>query len=393
MQDTPSTLQFGRFQTTALTVGVVGLTGAVIAGLLGPSGLFFQSYLYAFLFWLGLALGCLVLLFAQHLAGGSWGALIRRPLEAGVAALPVMALFFIPLLFGPNLLYDWTNAAFVATHPIVEAKRQYLNVPFFILRSIIYFALWSFAAFFYLHQSAKQDQSEGASGKIAYQLRRISGPWIVVYVLTMTFAAVDWAMSLTPEWWSGIYGAIFMIGQAISAISFIIGVMVVLASRDRAIDQLLTSKRLQDLGNFLMAFTMFWAYISIGQLIILWSNNVVETATWYTVRFNSTLWTGMGLFLLFFGFFAPFLILFSRWVKRKRRALVLVAMWAILVQLTNLFWFIVPNFERPGFQLTLLDILLLVGIGGIWLAVFSRSLSSRPILPLQDPRLKGAEHA
>ncbi|UCH27857.1 MAG: hypothetical protein JSV66_09530 [Trueperaceae bacterium] len=393
MQDTPSTLQLGRFQATALTVGVVGLAAAVIAGFLSPEGLFFQSYLYAFLFWLGLALGCLVLLFAQHLAGGSWGALIRRPLEAGVAVLPVMALFFIPLLFGLNLLYDWTNADFVAKHPLVNAKTDYLNVPFFILRSIIYFGLWSFAAFFYLHQSAKQDRSESESGKIAYRLRRISGPWIVVYVLTMTFAAVDWGMSLTPEWWSGIYGAIFMISQAISAISFIIGVMVVLASRDRSIDKLLTSKRLQDLGNFLMAFTMFWAYISIGQLIILWSNNVVETATWYTVRFDSTLWTGMGLFLLFFGFFAPFLILFSRWVKRKRRALVLVAIWAIFVQLTNLFWFIIPNFERSGFQLTLLDILLLVGIGGIWLAVFSRSLSSRPILPLQDPRLKGAEHA
>lgn len=383
-----ATLDFGRPATVALVLGGLGLLAAVIGAFFGTEA-FYQSYLLAFLFWLGLALGCLILLAVNHMAGGSWGAVIRRPLEAGVAVLPVMALFFIPLVFGMNILYVWTDSAYLATHPTVEAKVAYLNIPFFIIRAVVYFGLWIFAAVLFLRNSTKQDEDAANSGRIGYRLKSMSGYWIVVYAITMTFAGIDWAMSLTPVWWSGIYSPILMISQAITAISFIIILMVYLASRNAAINELLTAKRLQDLGNFLMAFTMFWAYVSMSQLIIQWSNNVVETNTWYVARLSPT-WVGVGVFLLFFGFFAPFGILFSRWVKRKRRALMLVAFWAILVQAVNLFWFLVPTYERTGPLLTWLDIALWVGIGGIWLFAYFRSLGSRPILPLHDPRLSQA---
>ena len=217
-------------------------------------------------------------------------------------------------------------------------------------------------------------------------MKSISGGFVILYIMTMTFAGIDWAMSITPEYFSGIYSGILMIGQAIAAISFIILVMIGLADRDPTIDRLLTAKRLQDLGNFLMAFTMFWAYTSFSQLIINWSTNIIETAPWYIVRFGDT-WAPVAVFLLFFGFFAPFVILFSRWVKRKRRALAVVAVWAILVQLTNLFWFLAPEFGRAGVSVTVLDIALLVGIGGVWLAAYFWSLERRPLLPLHDPRL------
>jgi len=392
MTRTPSTLDLSRIQSAAFVVGIVGLVAAVLWSLIGSTP-FFGSYLYAFLFWVGLSLGCLVMLFVQHAGGGSWGAMIRRPLEAGVSVLPIMALLFVPLLFGLGSLYDWTHSEYLAVHPTVEWKANYLNIPFFILRSAVYFAIWSYAAVYFVRQSARQDKEVEVSGKIAYRLRMLSGPWIVVYIITMTLAAVDWAMSLTPDWWSGIYGVIFMIGQAITAVSFIIGVMAFLAARDPKVDEVLTSKRLQDLGNFLMAFTMFWAYVSFSQLIILWSNNTVETSTWYVLRLGPG-WSGLAAFLLVFGFFAPFAILFSRWVKRKRRALVTVAIWSVVVQLLNLFWFIIPTFQRRGFPLSPLDLLLLVGMGGIWLAVFTRSLSAHPILPLHDPRLaKVVDHA
>ena len=383
-----ATHDFRRPATVALVLGGVGLLAAVIGAFTGIEA-FFQSYLFAFLFWLGLALGCLALLAVNHMAGGSWGAMIRRPLEAGVAVLPVMALFFIPLLFGLNVLYAWTDASYVATHPTVEAKTAYLNVPFFIVRAAIYFGLWILGAVLFLRSSVRQDDDAAASGRIGYRLKSLSPFWIVIYVVTMTFAAVDWAMSLTPVWFSGIYGAIFMISQVIVAISFIIAVMVFLAARDPAVNELLTAKRLQDLGNFLMAFTMFWAYVSMSQLIIQWSNNIVETNTWYVTRLGPG-WVGVGIFLLLFGFFAPFAILFSRWVKRKRRALMLVAFWAILVQAVNLFWFIIPTYERAGAQLIWLDVALWVGVGGIWLFAYFRSLASRPLLPLHDPRLTKA---
>lgn len=381
-------VDMARGPMVALVAGAVGLIGGVLAGL---GGGFYESWLLAFLFWIGLSLGTLILLFVGHMAGGSWSALVQRPLEAGVSLLPIMALLFLPVLFGMNALYAWTDAAYLADHALVAAKTAYLNTPFFIVRTAIYFALWLLAAWLYLRGSARQDREPEVSGRIGYRLKNSAGLWVVLYVLTMTFAGRDWAMSLTPEWWSGIYPVILMISQAIMAVSFIILVMVSLAGRNARIDDLLTAKRLQDLGNFLMAFLMFWAYVSFSQLIIIWSGNVSELAPWYVERMAPG-WLSVGGFLLAFGFLAPFLILFSRWVKRKRSALAAVAAWAIFVQLLNLVYFVVPAFERPGFPITLSDVLLWVGIGGVWLFFYLRRLGAHPILPAHDPRLKGAEH-
>ena len=379
---------FRRGPLVALLLGAVGLVGGVVAGL---GGAFYESWLLAFLFWSGLALGNLILLFVAHLAGGSWSAVIQRPLEAGASLLPIMALFFLPVLFGVNALYVWTDAAYLAGHPLVAAKTAWLNVPFFVVRAVVYFALWIFAAWLYLRGSARQDREPAESGRIGYRLKSISGLWVVLYVLSMTFAGRDWAMSLTPAWWSGIYAVILMISQAITAIAFTILVMVALAGRSSRVDDLLTAKRLQDLGNFLMAFLMFWAYVSFSQLIIIWSGNVAELAPWYVVRLGPG-WLAVGGFLLAFGFLAPVAILFSRWVKRKRAALATVAAWAIFVQLLNLVYFVVPAFERPGFPITLSDVLIWLGLGGVWVFFYLRRLGAHPILPLHDPRLKGAEH-
>ena len=386
---TANTLSFSRSQLVALVVGVAGLAAGVLLALIGSAD-FFESYLYAFLFWVGLPLGCLVLLLTNHMAGGSWGALIQRPLEAGASILPLMALFFLPLLFGLSGLYIWTDADYVAATPSVAWKAWYLSVPFWIGRTALYFITWIMIARYFVARSQAQDADAEGSGLIGYRMKSMAGAGIMMYILTMTLAAVDWGMSLTPTWWSGIYGVIFIVSQAITAIAFIIAVMATLAARDKRIDELLTAKRLQDLGNFMLAFTVFWAYTSISQLIILWSNNVVETNTWYVLRFGPG-WSAVGMFLLFFGFFAPFFILLSRWVKRKRRALVLVAAWAWIVQLTNMFFFIVPTFERSGVALRPLDIVLVIGIGGVVLSFFFRSLSSRPLLPINDPRLAKVE--
>lgn len=379
---------FQRGPTVALVLGGLGLAVGVIAGL-GQE--FYQSWLLAFLFWSGLALGHLIMLAVGHMAGGSWSAMILRPLEAGVSLLPIMALFFIPVLFGMNALYVWTNPTpDLEGYKLITAKLAYLNVPFFMARAGVYFALWILAAWLFLRASAKQDRNPDDSAQIAYRIKAQSGLWVVVYVLTMTFAGRDWAMSLTPAWWSGIYSVILMISQAITAVAFTIIVMVVLARRSPAIDALLTRKRLQDLGNFLMAFTMFWAYVSFSQLIIIWSGNITELAPWYTARLADG-WNAVAGFLLAFGFLAPFIILFSRWVKQDRRALVIMAGWALAVQMLNLVFFIVPTYGREGFPITLTDVAVWVGIGGLWMFFYLRRLSAHPILPINDPRLKGAK--
>ena len=369
-----------RFRNLALIVGVVGLVASLIGLFTGLEG-FFQSYLFAYIFWFAPAAGCFVLLAVQHLAGGSWGATIRRPLEAGSMLLPLMAVLFIPVLFGMGSLYDWTSAEYLASHPIVDAKTSYLNVAFFIIRAIVYFGLFILGALYFVRNGRKNGGEETRR-----QMQRNSPIWIILYILIMTFAMVDWTMSLTPEWFSGIYPVTIMISQAIVAISFVIITMTALARSNPEIDQLLTTKRLQDYGNYLMAFTIFWAYTNFSQIIILWSNNIVETNTFYVLRFGLE-WRAMGIFLLFFGFFGTFLILLSRWVKRKRQALTLVAIWAIVVQLVNFFYIIIPSYGREGSFLHWLDVALIVGLGGIWLWAYLGQLLSNPVIAEDDPRI------
>ena len=375
--------RFSNYQRIALITGVIGLALLAFGAFLNLEG-FFESYLYGFLFWLGLSLGCFFILMLQYVAGGPWGTMVRRPMEAGIMVLPVMALLFVPLLFGMGYLYEWTDPEVVASSTFLTEKTDYLNVPFFIIRSAIYFTIWVGGAFLFTRWARKQE--EGAD--IFQFLRNVSAPGIIIYILTMTFAAIDWGMSLTPEWFSGMYGVIFMIGQALSAMALAIFVTVFFRNHE-PFSKVYNAKRLQDLGNFLMAFTMFWAYVQMSQFIIIWSNNIVETASWYVYR-TDTQWIWVSAFLLVFHFFVPFIILFSRWVKQKARALIWVAAWMVFARLVDVFWIIVPTFEREGFPLYWTDAAAVVGIGGIWLAVFFYRIKQREILPTKDPRVQGA---
>lgn len=386
----PTVIATGRPAVIALALGVVGL--AIGLAMTVAGGTLPGAVLMGFVFWVGLSLGGLALLLIDHMAGGSWGAVVRRPLEAMVSALPVTLLFFLPVIAFLPQLYPWTDAAYVEAHKLVAWKAGYLDAVWYVVRSLLYFALWLLAAWMYLRGAREQDAADlGRAGRIGYRMKLTAGVWIVVYVLTMTLATTDWTMSLTPEWWSGIYGVVFMISQAIAAMSLVILSMVWMARRSPRIDGLLTEKRLQDLGNFLMAFTMFWAYVNVSQLMIHWANNIVETNTFYVLRLGAQPWIGMGVYLLTAGFFLPFLTLFSRWVKRRRGALAFVAGWSLLNQALHLYWYVAPEVGRAGLP-GLGDIAIFVGLGGVWFAAFLRSLGSRSVVPERDPRLLAAEH-
>lgn len=372
-------------QRLSLIIAVLGLAGAAVV-LFSGNGNFYQSYLMAYLFVFGISLGSLAIMTTQHMAGGPWGALIARPLEAAVSIIPVLGILFIPILFGINELFLWSSQAYMDAEPIAAAKSLYLNVPFFIARAVAYFVIWTFAAKFYRDASRKQDEDAAAAPKLGYRMRNVSGVWLMVFILTMTFAIIDWAMSLTPLWFSGIYPTIFMISQAITGMAVMIITVVAYTKQHKLFDRLLNNKRLQDLGNFLMAFIMFWAYVHISQLIIIWTNNVAETADWYVVRLGED-WLGLSVFLLVFGFFAPFLILLSRWVKRRRASLVWMSIWALVVQAVTVYWIIAPTFNRTGPQLTWADGLFFVGLTGVWFFFYLRGLSSRNLIPANDPRL------
>lgn len=375
-----------RSRNMFLAAGVLGLILAAILGFSAGGGIFFESWLYAFMMWVSAALGCFIMLTIVHLAGGSWGSMIMRPLEAGVATLPLLAILVIPVLLGIGHLYPWSDQAYVDATPLVGAKASMLNTPFFIVRTVLYFAIWIFGGWYFLRKSDQADRD--ATGDTWFRLKGQGGLWLAILIMTFTFAAIDWTKSLTPEWFSGIYPAILMSGQAVMAVALMVLVTIGVSRFNPVMDRLLTTKRLQDLGNFLMAFLMFWAYLSISQLMIIWSNNTVETSGYYVDRITGP-WEPVAVLITVFGFFAPFVILFSRWVKRKRLALGLVALWAVGVRMLDLYWIIVPSFGRADPEFRWLDILMVVAMGAVWVGYYLHRLASRPMVPANDPRLKG----
>jgi hypothetical protein len=359
---------------------------ASLVGLLVTPTQFFRSYLFAFLFWNGIALGCLSLLMIQHLTGGRWGLAIRRLLEAGTRTLPVLVLLFLPVVLGMKRIYPWVDLESADPHVrhAVELKHLYLNVPFFLGRAAFYFAVWLALAWFLNRWSLESDA--GMDLRHARRLRSISGGGLVLMGLTITFMSIDWSMSLDPRWFSTIYGMLFMIGQALSALALCI-VVVAHIGAERPVSAVVNADTVHDLGKLMFAFVMVWAYISFSQFLIIWSGNLPEEIPWYLRRFQGG-WRWVGLFLVVFHFALPFLLLLSRGLKRRARLVGTVALWILAVRVLDLFWIVRPDFPQPGFALHWLDVTLPIGIGGVWLGTFARELKTRPLLPLGEPEVR-----
>lgn len=381
----PETLQPGieRLGKTALVVGVAALVLCVAAGLRSPTQ-FFRSYLLAFVFWIGLPLGCCAILMLHHLVGGTWGFPLRRLLESGTKTLWLMAVLILPILFRLPALYSWADPTKVSVDPLLQYKHPYLNVPFFIARTMIYFATWMLLTYFLNKWSRQQDET--GEPDLTRRLRRLSGPGLVVYGLTVTFASVDWVMSLEASWFSTIYGMIFMVTEALAAMA-LVTLTVILLSRQKSLAELISPGVLNDYGNLLLTFTMLWAYLSFSQYLIIWAGNLQEEIPWYVSRAQGG-WAWVALGLIVFHFAVPFLLLLSRFVKRRAQILGWVAAGLVVMSVVDIYWLTVPAFERAGPEFRLTDWLAILGIGGLWLWRFAAQLKGRPLLPLRDPRLK-----
>jgi hypothetical protein len=371
----------------SLIVGVIGLVAAA-AGAFVNAGQFFHAYLLAYLFWLAAALGGLALLMLQHLSGGGWGVVLRRTFEAAARTLPWMALLFVPLVFGMRDLYPWTDTAMVAEDKILREKALYLNTPFFLARAAACFAVWIGLALLLTRWSSGQDRT-GDPG-IAVRMRNTSAVGMVLYFLTMTVAAIDWAMSLEPHWFSTMYGFLFVIGQALMGLSIAIIVARKLA-RETPMSGVFNAGHFHDFGKLLFAFTMVWAYLSFSQFLIIWSANLPEEIPWYQHRLSHG-WEYIGLALVAFHFAVPFIVLLSRRSKRNAALLAGMAMWLIVARFLDLFFLIGPEAYPNGLGFHWLDLAAPVGLGGVWVALFLSNLKSRPLLPLRDPGLENALH-
>ncbi len=377
----------GRLSRRALMVGVAALLICAV-GLFTNPAQFFRSYLIAYLLTLGVALGSLGLLMLQHMTGGDWGIVIRRPLESATRTLPLLTLLFLPIAFGVRRIYSlWANPGWVAPSAF---QKNYLTVPDYYLRAVIYFAVWNVLALLLNRWSKEQDTRAGDTG-LRRKMQLLSGPGIVLYVFTVSFAAVDWVMSLSPQWSSTIYGFLFVAGQAVSAMSLTI-IVVVLLAQSEPMSRVLQPRHLHDLGKLLFAFIMLWAYFSFSQLLIIWSGNLPEEISFYRPRLAGS-WGYVAAALLVFHFALPFFLLLSRDLKRSAKLLPKLAGLIILMRYVDLYWISGAEFLPNGLHVHYLDIAAPLGLGGIWLAWYARQLSERPLLPLGDPNLQEAiEH-
>ncbi len=376
--------ELDRLQKGALIVGGIATVLCVVGAVMTPHQ-FYRSYLVGFLFWTGISLGCFAVLLLHHIFGAAWGFVVQRTVEAGTRTLPLMAILFLPLLLGMHALYEWTHAEVVAGDPVLQQKSVYLNTGFFVGRAMFYFIAWIAIATL-LSRWSKQLDASGAP-ELAKRLSNSGPPGLLLYGFTVTFATVDWVMSVDPHWYSTIFALIFIAGQVLSTIAFAILMTRLLGERP-PLAGVLRPAHLHDLGNLMFAFTMIWAYVSFSQFLIIWSGNLPETITWYRSRSQGGWqWVAVGLFL--FSFALPFVILLSRWVKRRARLLAMVAGWVLLMRLVVLFWIVHPSF-RPEISLHWMDVAAPVAVGGFWLAFYIRQLKSRPLLPLRDPRMQEA---
>jgi hypothetical protein len=370
-------------QQRSLLFGMAFAVISLVVAFLRPDE-FFRAYLLGYMAWLGVALGSMAILMIRHLTGGGWGMVIRRILGAAMRCLPLMALLFVPILFGLPKLYIWARPldSIADKHlreHLQDITKSYLTVQGFILRAAIYLAIWNLLSFLLTKWSREQDKPQSRDNTDRF--KAVSGPGLILYAFTISFAAIDWIMSIDPSWISTIYGLLILIGELLSAMCFAVVVERILVNY-KPMSELLKPSFVHDHGKWMLTFIMVWAYFSFSQWLIIWAGNLPDEITWYMRRLNGG-WGFVGLILVVFQFAVPFVLLLSRPFKRDIRRLVWLAAWIMVMRYLDLFWIIEPNFSTT-LTLTLADVVVPIAIGGFWLAYFFHNLNSLPLLPAYD---------
>jgi hypothetical protein len=376
--------RLGRWQRTSLLIGIAGVLLA-ITGFLFDREQALRSYLFAYLYWMGMGLGSMGILLLHHTVGGKWGMVIRRMCEAGARTLPYMAILLIPVLLSVPTLYPWARPD--AAHDAnIQAKAGYLNVPFFLARAVFYFLIWTFYACRLSKWSAEQDRTGDES--LIGKMRAVSAPGLVLFTFVTTFAFIDWVMSLEPHWFSTIYGVMFLVGEVLETFAFVIALVIVL-SRQSPLKEYVTTQHLHDLGNMMFAFMVLWAYLSFSQFLITWAGNLPDETPWYLRRLRGG-WGWFALSLVVFHFATPFVLLLMRKTKRQAARLYKVCVLMIAIRLVDVYWVVKPAFYNEQLHIDWTDFVMPVAIGGLWMGLFFWQLKSRPLVPMRDPRLQGA---
>jgi hypothetical protein len=368
----------------SLIVGVVFAIVAVILAVKNPDE-FYRAYLISFMLLLGLALGSMAIIMIRHLTGGGWGVVIRRIQGGAMRTLPLLAAMFIPIILGVHRLYIWAQPLdhikdkHLHDH-LVDITKTYLTTNGFIYRAIFYFVIWNLLSYL-LSKWSKQGDNPGAPDNTD-RFKTVAGPGLILYGFTVSFAAIDWIMSLDPSWISTIFGLVVLIGQVLAAMCFAVIIERILYDY-KPMSDLLKPDFVHDHGKWMITFIMVWAYFNFSQWLIIWAGNLPNEITYYLRRLNGG-WGYVGLFIVIFHFAIPFGILLSRPFKRNIRKLVWLAAWLLFMRYVDLFWIIEPNFSKT-FTVTLADVVVPIALAGLWLAYFFYNLAGLPLLPVYDP--------
>jgi hypothetical protein len=374
-----------RVQLISLIIGLVFL-GLSTLGVFFERSQFFFSYLFGYLFWLQLSLGCFLVAMIHALTGGRWGYPTRRFLEAGFMVLPLMLLLFVPIFFGLSDLYPWARPEDVASEKVLQERHVYQNSWAFIGRVIFFLGVWIGMVACLRKWSLQQDKTSDAAP--TRKARTLSGAGIVIYSLLATFAFVDWIMSLEKHWYSTIFAVIIIIGQILVAYAFAVVAMTLFKDYEPLV-YVVTRTQYHHLGNLLLTFVLFWTYISFGQLLIIYAGDLPHEIDWYLHRIAKS-WKVVVAAIGLFHFFLPFFLLLFRGIKRRVAALTTMAMMLFIVHVVDTYWLVMPTFHQQGVRVSWLDFAAPIGIGGLWVAVFLVFLRRAPLLPQHDPGLQFA---
>ncbi len=367
---------------TCYGFGIAGLIASLVGYFLNSEQFYF-SYLTSFTFFTSIALASMILIMVHHITKSSWGTVIRRIPESFISNLWIWSVFMIPVLLGMSSLYSWTNTEYIADDPIMLGKVPYLNIPFFVIRQFIYFAIWGYLGYRLHKVSVEMDRTNDWG--LTHVLRKLSAPGILIFSLTVAFASFDWLMSLDAHWFSTMFGVYFF-AMSFQALFPVLILIIFWMHRNGILENTIGKAHIYDLGAWFFGFSVFYAYIAFSQFLLIYYANIPEATLWFYHRLEGS-WAFVTYMLLFGRFIIPFILLLNRDTKHNHKLLVFTSVLVIVMHIIELHWIVMPVFSHGGVSLSWLDFATLIGLGGIFMGLFFQSFKKHNIVPVNDPLL------
>jgi len=368
-----------RWQRPSLIIGIIGLAASAVGWFINPAE-FFHAYLPSYIFWFTIVAGSLGILMLQYIVAGEWGLMIRRPLGAAARTMIWMVIFFLPIAIGLRSIYPWMNPNWLGHPPLIQAQLVYLSWPRYIIVAGVYFACWIFWAWRIRILSLKFYKDRSPYTNLARN--RWAGAGLPMIVLTLTFASIDWMMSLEPRWHSTMYGITFTVGCGLSALAFVTFFLSRLANTP-AMQGILKPSHLRDLGNLLLTFVMFYAYVAFSEFLLIWYANLHEEIPYYINRVTGV-WGAIAICIIIFHFFLPFFMLLMRPIKDRPQTIGVVTVVILVIRYVAIYWLITPAWYGEHFHYSIWSLTSLVGIGGVWIWAFIEQLKGQTIIPIHE---------